>query len=106
MGRKAGVPNKPTGEFSVRARLKEMGIDLIGEILQHINDIKDPEPKARMKLQLLEYCDSKRKAVEVTEVKATEKDLEGVPIEQLELIAQGRFNALAAAPQEENQALC
>ena len=90
-GRPKGAVNKPVGIFSVRARIQELGIDLIGEIIEHINDITEPEPKARLKLQLLEYCDSRRKAVEVIETKIPEKAMEGLPIEVLADLANKKL---------------
>lgn len=74
-GRAKGTPNKRSG-FSVSERLKEMGIDLIGEIIREIELIEEPQGKVKCWLQLLEYCDAKRKAIEVMQTdedKAREK---------------------------------
>lgn len=64
-GRKKTVPNFRTA-FSVSQRLAEANFDLIGTILHEIEQIDKPFLKARCYLQLLEYCDSKRKAIEMT----------------------------------------
>lgn len=64
-GRQKGTPNKRTA-FSVKARLEEMGFDLIGEIMKTIALIDVPRDQAKCYLQLLEYCDAKRKAVEMS----------------------------------------
>lgn len=63
-GRQKGTPNKRT-QFSVRERLEELGVDLVGEILKCIENVDDDNDKAHLYLRLLEYCDAKRKAMEV-----------------------------------------
>lgn len=64
-GRQKGTPNKRIA-FSVHERLKEGGIDLIKDILKDIEEMKNPVDRCKCRLQLLEYCDAKRKAIEMT----------------------------------------
>ncbi len=63
-GRTKGTPNKST-VFSVKLRLAELGVDLIHEIVSEINQIDKPFLRAKCWLQLLEYCDSKHKTVDM-----------------------------------------
>lgn len=77
-GRIKGVPNKST-TFSVKQRLEELGVDLIGDIIKEINRIDIPRDKAKCMLQLLEYCDAKRKAIEVSgEITAQQAELQKI----------------------------
>lgn len=64
-GRKKGTPNK-RNVYSVHERLKALGVDLVREILREVNAIEKPFLRAKCYLQLLEYCDAKRKAVELS----------------------------------------
>ena len=64
-GRSKGTPNKRTTFNSVSSRLAELGYDLVGEILQDLALILDPYDRVKLHLQLLEYCDARRKAVEL-----------------------------------------
>ncbi len=65
-GRQKGTPNK-RAEFSVAERLKEKGYEVVGKILDDIEEITDPRARVKFHLQLLEYCDAKRKAIEITD---------------------------------------
>jgi hypothetical protein len=64
-GRSKGTPNKRTTFNSVSSRLEELGYDLVGEILQDLALISNPYDRAKLHLQLLEYCDARRKAIEL-----------------------------------------
>lgn len=64
-GRQKGTPNKRT-QYSVKERLEELGVDLISEILKCIENVEDDNERAHLYLKLLEYCDAKRKAIEVS----------------------------------------
>lgn len=63
-GRQPGTPNKRL-TYSVERRLQELGVDLISEIIEDLKEL-DPHSRVKAKLELLEYCDAKRKAVEVS----------------------------------------
>lgn len=64
-GRQKGTPNKRHA-YSVQERLEQLGIDLVGNIIREIDSMDSPRDKAKCLLQLLEYCDAKRKAVEIS----------------------------------------
>lgn len=64
-GRQKGTPNKRHA-YSVQERLEQLGIDLVGDIIKEIQSMDSPRDKAKCLLQLLEYCDAKRKAVEIS----------------------------------------
>ena len=64
-GRQKGTPNK-RGAYSVQSRLEDLGFDLIGQILFEIKRMDEPMEKAQCYLRLLEYCDAKRKAIEMS----------------------------------------
>lgn len=42
-----------------------MGYDLVGAILSDLALVSDPYDRVKLHLQLLEYCDARRKAVEI-----------------------------------------
>lgn len=92
-GRAKGTPNKNT-VFSVSARLTEMGIDLIGNILADIALVQDPRDRTKLNLQLLEYCDAKRKALEVTAIDETqiERDrISKLPMSELKKLVKSKL---------------
>jgi len=77
-GRQKGTPNKREA-YSVQKRLEEMGFDLIGEILNEIAEMEDPMDRAQCYLRLLEYCDAKRKAIEISgELNANQMEIERI----------------------------
>lgn len=78
-GRQKGTPNKRSA-YAVQTRLEEIGFDLVGEILKEIKLMEDPIDKAQCYLRLLEYCDAKRKAIEVTGQSSNEGQAEVVII--------------------------
>ena len=63
-GRKAGTPNRRSEFFGVSARLQELGYDLVEKLIQDITLLEHPKDRVKAHLELLEYCDSKRKPVE------------------------------------------
>ncbi|MBP6218858.1 MAG: hypothetical protein KA436_09745 [Oligoflexales bacterium] len=65
-GRKSGTPNKRS-IFSVSSRLSELDYDIVEKILDDIQAISAPELRVKAHFQLLEYCDAKRKTIEVTQ---------------------------------------
>lgn len=93
-GRKKGTPNK-NKVFSVSSRLSEMGIDLIGEILNEIEQLDKPFLKVKCYFQLLEYCDAKRKAIEVTDntdaAQEAREKISNMPMAELKMLVKNQL---------------
>lgn len=62
-GRKKGVPNKKKYK-KVAEVLAEHDIDLVNDILLEIGQVDEPKDRAKLKLELLSYCEAKPKAVD------------------------------------------
>jgi hypothetical protein len=69
--------------FSVAKRLEERGIDLVQRIMDELAKMDDPEARANVYLKLLEYCDAKRKAVEVSATVDQTTRTDAIPTEAL-----------------------
>lgn len=71
-GRVKGSHNRKN-LFSVHERLKILNYDLVGSILKDINEVDDPSKRARLHLELLTYCASRRAPIQVLEEQAENK---------------------------------
>lgn len=73
-GRIKGISKNKVVFYDVGVRIKQLGIDLVENILLEIKLMDKPADKARCYLQLLEYCAPKLKNVEVTDTTETGQD--------------------------------
>jgi len=89
-GRTKGTPNKRQG-FSVASLLTEKNIDPIQKILELLPGLEGKD-QLRAWLELLQYCDAKRKAIEVdlpASDKSTDELLDGVARDKIIAMAKG-----------------
>lgn len=91
-GRTKGTPNKRQG-FSVASLLADKNIDPIEEIMKlMLSGELRPNEQLRAWLELLQYCDAKRKAIEVDlpeSDKTTDELLDGVDRAKIVAMAKG-----------------
>lgn len=89
-GKQKGTLNKKT-VFSVASLLVDKNIDPIEEIMKLLPDLR-PHEQLRAWLELLQYCDAKRKSVEVELQEAesdNEKLFDAIPRHELIKLAKG-----------------
>lgn len=65
-GRRAGTPNKRTAS-GVQMQLEARNYNVVEKILDDLPKLGTPEARIKVHLQLLEYCDARRKSVEYLE---------------------------------------
>jgi len=64
-GRKAGTLNRRSEFFGVADRLRELNYDLVGKLIEDIAMLEAPRDRVKVHLALLEYCDARRKSIEL-----------------------------------------